>query len=103
MMSYIDLINNFWLLDISQCFTPTETKYYFYFLHLGETFNWNCKITRTNVALVSEICCSMNKFLKARERFSKLGLITYSKQKGVKGYIYRINNNYDVHEKLDEI
>jgi len=39
-MSYIDLINAFWLMDEQKEFTPNETRLYFFLLHLANRFYW---------------------------------------------------------------
>ena len=40
-MTYIDLINNFWLLDERKPFTPSETRLYLFLLHLSNRSYWN--------------------------------------------------------------
>ena len=39
-MSYIDLINGFWLADEQKEFSPNETRLYFFLLHLANRFFW---------------------------------------------------------------
>ena len=42
-MSYIDLINAFWLMDEQKEFTPNETRLYFFLLHLANRFFWKAE------------------------------------------------------------
>jgi hypothetical protein len=42
-MSYIDLINDFWLIDEQKEFTPNETRLYFFLLHLANRFFWKAE------------------------------------------------------------
>ena len=39
-MSYIDLMNRFWLMDEQKEFTANETRLYFFLLHLSNRFFW---------------------------------------------------------------
>lgn len=77
-MTIIDHFNRFWREDHTRHFSPSETRLYFYLLHLwnstGRKERFECKTSLVEAEL------EMNRMTltRCRERLKRRGLIDYS-------------------------
>ena len=76
-MTYIDLINNFWLLDEDWEFTCCETRLYFYLMKTANRLGWVDSWTRSDTKVSSDVGVSVNSMKSARNRLFQAGLITF--------------------------
>lgn len=76
-MTYIDLINNFWLLDEDWEFTCCETRLYFYLMKTANRLGWVDSWTRSDTKVSSDVGVSVNSMKSARNRLVQAGLITF--------------------------
>jgi len=79
-MTYIDLINRFWTIDIEAKFTGNETKLYFALLNVANQHFWSKKeFSIPNGRLLALIGCTKNTLVSARNKLMQYELIDYSK------------------------
>lgn len=74
-MSYIDLVNRFWLLDSQEPFSPVETRLYFFLLNMANRSGWGNPFPVSNPALAMSLGCSANTMDKARRQLLARGLL----------------------------
>ena len=79
MMSYIDLINNFWRLDFEKRFSLIQTRYYFLLLHYANKRHWKEALSLSNSRLQQEVLCSETGLKEARIQLVKRRMIGYKK------------------------
>lgn len=77
MMTYIELINNFWELDEDWQFTCCETRLYFYLLKTANRLGWVDSWTRSDTKVSSDVGVSVNSMKTARNRLVQAGLIEF--------------------------
>ena len=78
-MSYIDLINRFWDIDLEAQFSPIETKLYFAILHIANRLGWKTTLAVPNGRLLAMLGCTKATLIRARQRIIDKGLIEYKK------------------------
>lgn len=101
-MTYIDLINNFWVLNEQGCFTPTETKVYFSLLNISNRFNWKQPFNQSNARLAVECGVTEPTLINARNVLQQRGLIKFKSEAGRRKnteyylkYFSNSDSNYD--------
>lgn len=95
-MTYIELINNFWILDEDWQFTCCETRLYFYLLKTANRLGWVDSWTRSDAKVSSDVGVSVNSMKTARNRLVQAGLIEFKSggngQRDKTRYIVRCQN-----------
>lgn len=76
-MTYIELINNFWILDEDWQFTCCETRLYFYMLKTANRLGWVDSWTRSDTKVSSDVGVSVNSMKTARNRLVQAGLMEF--------------------------
>lgn len=77
-MTYIELVNRFWIVDEVAGFSGVETKLYFKLLDISNKLHWKKKtLTLPMINLMAVLKSSKNTIIKARERLAECGLITF--------------------------
>lgn len=89
-MNYIELINNFWKVDMEHSFTGNETRLYFYLLHTSNSLGWKnpFRLSYRQIGLGSGL--SVNTVKSARNKLKQTGLIDFAE--GKRGNAKDINN-----------
>jgi hypothetical protein len=92
-MSYIDLINGFWLIDEQKEFTPSETRLYFFLLHLSNRFYWKAEwLEYGDDKMQATIGISARSLRTARNRLKEENLIGFV----VGGKGFRVRTRYQI-------
>ena len=76
-MTYIDLINRFWNLNLQKHFSKLEIALHFYILHVCNISRWSERFELSNKDAMAVLDCSKNQLIYARKRLAEAGLITY--------------------------
>ena len=83
MTSYINLINNFWLLSEEYDFRPIDIALYFYLLKIANGLSWKPSFRRSNLEIMTKLRISTrHTFNDARNRLKIAGLIEYATYNG---------------------
>ena len=83
MTSYINLINNFWLLSEEHDFRPIDIALYFYLLKIANGLSWKPSFRRSNLEIMTKLGISTrHTFNDTRNRLKIAGLIEYTTYNG---------------------
>ena len=83
MTSYINLINNFWLLSEEHDFRPIDIALYFYLLKIANGLSWKPSFRRSNLEIMIKLGISTrHTFNDTRNRLKIAGLIEYTTYNG---------------------
>ena len=91
-MTYMELMNRFWLVNLEANFTGTEAKLYFALLDIANSLHWEKETLSlpTNI-LISKVDCSKKTLINARKKLETYGLIHVTKgEKNIRAAVYRI-------------
>jgi hypothetical protein len=92
-MSYIDLINAFWLTDEQKEFTPNETRLYFFLLHLSNRSFWKAEwLEYGDDRMQATIGISARSLRTARKQLKEENLIDFV----VGGKGFRVRTRYQI-------
>jgi len=78
-MSYIDLINRFWLRFEEEEISRTEMALFFYLLNVCNRRRWQAQFSLTNKNIMVNLNISENTLAKSRDRLVELDLIKCEK------------------------
>lgn len=81
-MTYLQLINRFWDVDRASPFTPCETRLYMLLLDVANRNRWEGELALTKEELATRLGVSPATLLRARERLSEAGMISYTQGGG---------------------
>lgn len=103
-MSYIDLINRFWLAHEGNLFSCTETALYFYLLKTCNLCGWPDSIKRNNAKIQADLGITYPTLSKARNRLKQTGMIDFKTKAGSCNTSYTFKNILKVSLKdCDEV
>ncbi|MDR1814439.1 MAG: hypothetical protein LBR18_06280 [Tannerella sp.] len=91
-MNYISLINNFWIIDEHQNFNGTETRLYFYLIHLANRSYWKEWVEFGDERLKAYIGVSSAVLRSARNKLQNALLIDFV----IGGQGYRVKTRYQI-------
>ena len=74
-MTYIDMINRFWNMDIEYHFTASETRLYFKLMEIANRVGWKVSVSVPNIRLVSDVGISEKHLISIRQRLHDVKLI----------------------------
>lgn len=101
-MNYIELINNFWRLDLEARFAPVNVHLYFYLLHVCNSLAWRNPFYHSNGQLTGALGISEKTLIGAKKRLQEMGLIEVesgdSRRKSSLYYLLNPCNNYSSSE-----
>ena len=94
-MTYLELINHFWAVDIVGGFSPSEKLLYFSLLYFANQLHWKVKeLSIANNRILPLTGCSRKTLQEARETLKQYGLIDFKKGNGqTQAPVYIINEN----------
>ncbi|WP_051963006.1 hypothetical protein [Mesoaciditoga lauensis] len=103
-MTYIELINRFWELDVAYSFSPYEVQLYFILLDYANKSGWKEPLYLPNNRLIARMGCSKTAFIRARQRLNDSGAIRYQKgtTRTAGKYYYMDWSTTDTNQKLIE-
>ena len=78
-MTYIDLVNRFWQMDLEFHFSHLEVHMYFKILDLFNRSGWRKVLSVPNSRFVAELGATEPSVIRARQRLVDSGLLAYSK------------------------
>lgn len=78
-MSYIDIINRFWSIDLEANFTHLEVHLFFKLLEINNRLGWKESFRFPNSRLEAEVGSRQKNLINARQRLIDYKLITYKK------------------------
>ena len=78
-MTYIDLVNRFWQMDLEFRFSHLEVHLYFKILDLFNRSGWRKILSVPNSRFVAELGATEPSVIRARQRLVDSGLLSYSK------------------------
>ncbi len=93
-MTYIDLINRFWKMDLEYNFSHLEVHLYFKLLEIANRSGWRKKLSMPNKRLCALIDISEKYLIRARQRLNDTELIKYEKGTTRKAGNYSIDPDY---------
>ncbi|MCT4672714.1 MAG: hypothetical protein N4A37_05645, partial [Prolixibacteraceae bacterium] len=80
-MSYIELINRFWIIHEEYAFSPESVALYFYLLKINNTLSWKASFRRNNAKIQADLSIHRKKLLEAKKELADSGLIDFSSSK----------------------
>lgn len=83
-MNYIELIKNFWELNLLYSFSGNETKLYFYLVETANRLRWEETFWHTDTQIIGNVGIAKGTFDNSRNRLKQAGLINF--MSGGKGY-----------------
>jgi hypothetical protein len=96
-MNYIELINNFWKVDMEARFSSVDVHLYFYLLSVCNTLAWRNPFSHSNSQLTGALGISEKTLIASKKRLQEAGLIEYeggdSRRKS-SIYFLKSNANY---------
>ena len=75
-MNYIELVNQFWRLDMEHNFPCNSTRLYFGLLNLSNKLGWKNPFGATNKQLSALVQCDEKTLIKCRSKLAETGLIS---------------------------
>jgi hypothetical protein len=93
-MTYIDLINRFWKIDLNYSFSHPEVHLYFKLLEIANRSGWRNKLSVPNSRLCGMVGLTQASLIKARQRLIDTDVIVYEKGTTRKAGKYIINPDY---------
>lgn len=81
-MKYIDIINNFWLVNDEHSFQPTAVALYFYLLKINNRCYWRESFKHNNKKIEATLDISYKSLSNARNQLKQAGLIKFKTQNG---------------------
>lgn len=78
-MSYIDLVNRFWAVDLEASFSHLDVHLFFKLLEINNRLGWKNDFKYANTRLESEIGSRQKNLIQSRNRLVDYGLIMYRK------------------------
>lgn len=78
-MSYIELMNRFWSMDLESSFSHLDVHLYFKLLDINNRLAWKTEFKYPNARLESEIGTRQKNLIQSRNRLVDAGLIKYKK------------------------
>ena len=93
-MTYIDLINRFWKIDLNYSFSHPEVHLYFKLLEIANRSGWRGKLSVPNSRLCGMVGLTQASLIKARQRLIDTNVIVYEKGTTRKAGKYIINPDY---------
>ena len=95
-MSYIELINRFWLAHEENCFSTCEIALYFYLLKVNNICNWVEFFKRNNSKIMADLGIKDRRTLEnARNKLKQAGLIDYQKKNTNPNVYYSITSAFN--------
>lgn len=76
-MNYIELINNFWKVDMEARFSSVDVHLYFYLLNICNTLAWRNPFYHSNGQLTGALGFSEKTLIASKKRLQEAGLIEY--------------------------
>ena len=108
-MNYIELINNFWVLNKERCFTPNEIAVYFTLLDICNSLGWKNPFNQSSRNLTTQCNISENTLTKSKNYLKQSGLIDFKSGDGRRqNTIYTIKGikicdlSYDLSDDLSD-
>jgi hypothetical protein len=92
-MSYIELINRFWIIHEEYAFSPESVALYFYLLKINNTLSWKASFRRNNAKIQADLSIHRKKLLEAKKELADSGLIDFSSSKTNGNVTYSICRN----------
>lgn len=91
-MTYMELMNRFWKIDIEAAFSCTESKLYFALLDIANSFHWEKDELSLPVnLLLVKVNCSKKSLFTARKKLEAYGLIHVTKgERNARAACYKI-------------
>lgn len=80
-MNYIELINNFWKVDLEFSFTGNETRLYMFLLYTSNSLGWQNPFRLSYRQIAVRVNLGINTVKSARNRLKQAGLIDFSEGK----------------------
>ena len=99
-MSYIKLINGFWVSHERNTFNCTEIALFFYLLKICNLCHWPDSIKRNNTKIQADLCISHPTLSKARNRLKQAGIIDFKTTNGSSNVSYTLKNFFKVCDKV---
>ena len=87
-MSYIKLINGFWVSHERNTFNCTEIALFFYLLKICNLCHWPDSIKRNNTKIQADLCISYPSLSKARNKLKQAGIIDFRTTNGSSNVSY---------------
>lgn len=87
-MSYIKLINGFWVSYERNTFNCTEIALFFYLLKICNLCHWPDSIKRNNTKIQADLCISYPTLSKARNKLKQAGIIDFKTTNGSSNVSY---------------
>ena len=87
-MSYIKLINGFWVSHERNTFNCTEIALFFYLLKTCNLCHWPDSIKRNNTKIQADLCISYPTLSKARNKLKQAGIIDFKTTNGSSNVSY---------------
>lgn len=101
-MNYIELINNFWSIDLEVNFSHLETRLYFKLLEINNRLGWKSDFRFPNSRLEAEVGTRPKNLINARQRLVDHGLIAYKKGSTRQAGIYKLLSKDESFEPTKE-
>lgn len=76
-MNYIDMCNQFWIVNKECCFKPSEISLYFHLLDVSNSLGWKNPFKQSNLVICATIGISEPIIQRSREKLVKAGLVTF--------------------------
>ncbi|QZE15373.1 hypothetical protein K4L44_05940 [Halosquirtibacter laminarini] len=103
-MSYIELINRFWILHEEVGFSTTAVALYFYLLKVNNALSWKSSFKRNNAKTQADLTVHRKKLLEAKKELANAGLISFTTSKTNGNVTYTIlKNNLTIEESTKEV
>ncbi|MFJ1492568.1 hypothetical protein [Capnocytophaga canis] len=104
-MNYIQLIEQFWVLNEEHCLTPNESKLYFALVHISNRFGWKNPFNQSNGRLANICGITEPTLIKARNVLKQYGLIDFVSEKGRRNNtIYKLKylKNFSICDSISD-
>jgi hypothetical protein len=101
-MSYIEMINKFWSIDLEANFSHLEVHLFFKLLEINNKLGWKESFRFPNSRLEAEIGSRPKGLINARQRLIDCKLIEYKKGNTRNAGIYRLLSNNLTKESNEE-
>lgn len=88
--NYIQLINHFWQINMTEGFSSLEISLYFYLLHVNNSCYWKRNFSHNNKKIEAVLQISFKTLQKGRDTLKRKGLIDFKTTNGSPNVDYSI-------------
>lgn len=96
--SYIELVNQFWKVDLEYQFTHLDVHLYFRLLFINNSLGWKSTFRYANSRLIGDIKTTEKGLINSRNKLVEAGVLRYTKGQPKQAGMYDLLSFFEIKE-----